>query len=93
MEDEKVQTGANILIGLGLIIMIVGMYVSFAMPYEITSSYTWYNPISSRYETSTSTVTIHGHPMGYLVDGFGFFLLLIGLIAKAGKKPDRREPI
>lgn len=76
------------LIVIGFFIMIVGLLIAFAMPYNINSSYTWYNPITERYETVTSTATVYGHPVGWAIDGIGFFMLLIGLmIHPNGSKP------
>jgi hypothetical protein len=78
----------NALIVLGFFIMVIGLFIAFAMPYNIDSSYTWYNPITERYETLTSTVTVYGHPIGFVLDGVGFFMLLIGLMMHPdGSKP------
>jgi hypothetical protein len=76
-EDER-----NALIVIGFFIMVIGLFVALAMPYDITSEYSWFNPISGRYETVRSKVTVYGHPMGWVLDGIGFFLLLIGLMIK-----------
>jgi len=81
----------NALFVLGFIIMVIGFFIAFAMPYNINSSYTWYNPIAERYETITSTVTVYGHPIGWVFGGIGFFMLLIGLMMKpnGSKVPTR----
>lgn len=79
------------LIVLGFIIMVIGFFIAFAVPYNINSSYTWYNPITERYETITSTVTVYGHPIGWVFDGIGFFMLLIGLMMHPNSsKPSTR---
>jgi len=70
----------NALIALGFFIMVIGSLIALAMPYDINSSYTWYNPMSERYETVTSTVTVYGHPIGWVIDGIGFLMLLTGLM-------------
>lgn len=86
-ESERIT-----LIFLGFIIMVIGLLIAFAMPYNINSSYTYYNPITERYETVTSTVTIYGHPIGWAIDGIGFFMLLIGLmIHPNGSKPSTQR--
>jgi hypothetical protein len=82
-EDEKIA-----LIILGFLIMVIGMVIAFTMPYNINSSYTYYNPFSKQYETVTSTVTVYGHPIGWVFDGIGFFMLLIGLMIH----PNGSEP-
>lgn len=68
------------LIIFGLILMGIGFFVAIAMPYNINSSYTYYDPFTHRYETVTSTITVYGHPLGWVMDGVGFFILLIGLL-------------
>jgi len=68
------------LIIFGFILMGIGLFVAFAMPYNINSSYSYYDPFTQRYETVTSTVTVYGHPIGWVFDGIGFLILLIGLM-------------
>jgi hypothetical protein len=82
----------NGLIFLGFIIMILGLFIAFAVPYNINSSYSYYNPIDGRYETVTSTVTVYGHPIGFVLDGVGFFMLLIGfMIHPNGSTPSTQR--
>jgi hypothetical protein len=82
-KDEK-----SGLIVIGIILMLIGLFVAFAVPYNIDSSYSYYDPFTNRYQTVTSTVTVYGHPVGWVLDGFGFFLFLGGLVAH----PDGSQP-
>ena len=50
------------------------------MPYDVNSSYTYYDPYSNRYRTETSTVTLYGNPSGWILDGIGFFMFFGGLM-------------
>lgn len=68
------------LIILGFILMVIGFFVAFAMPYNINSTYTYYDVFTNSYHTATSTITVYGHPFGWVLDGIGFFVLLMGLV-------------
>ncbi len=68
------------LIGAGVFLCIIGIFIAYAMPYDVESSYRYYNAYSRRYETITSTVTMYGHPAGWAFDGLGFLMILLGLI-------------
>ncbi len=82
----------NALIALGFFLTVVGTYIAFAVPYDIDSSYSYYDPISGRYETVTSTVTVYGHPIGFVLDFVGFVMLLIGLLMHPnGSKPSTQR--
>jgi len=63
--------------------MVVGTFIGFAMPYDINSSYSWHNPISGKYETTTTSVTVYGHPIGWAIDGIGFLILLVSLMVQS----------
>jgi hypothetical protein len=84
---DKGSTRDDLII-LGLVLMGIGLFVAVALPYPINSSYTYYNSFTYRYETVTSTITVYGHPIGWIPTGIGFFLLLIGLMTHpSGSKP------
>jgi hypothetical protein len=70
----------DVLIVLGLVLMGIGFFIAVAVPYNINSSYTYYDPLTYRYETITSTITVYGHPIGWALDGIGFLMLLVGLM-------------
>lgn len=70
------------LIALAFLLMGAGTVIAFAMPYDINSSFSWHNPVTGKYETSTTTVTVYGHPIGWAIDGIGFLILLVGLMVQ-----------
>lgn len=73
--EEKVQQGATILILLGLLLIIVGLYVAFALPYTIYSTFDHYS----------SSVTMVGHPAGWAAESAGWIFLIIGGVAASKK--------
>jgi hypothetical protein len=73
-DDKKV------LIFFGLLICVAGMVVAFALPYQVTSSTQYHNPVMWRWETVTTTVTVYGHPIGFVLDGVGFLMFIGGLL-------------
>lgn len=72
--------GRTLLIGAGIFLCIIGGFVVFTLPYDVESSHQYYNAYSHRYETITSTVTLYGHPAGWVFDGIGVLMILAGLM-------------
>jgi len=82
----------NALLGFSIFLMFIGTIIAFALPYDITSEYTYYDPFTNRYETVTSTITVYGHPIGWVVDGIGFFIFLGALVIHPnGSKPSTQR--
>ena len=76
-EDER-----NLLLGFSILMMIIGTFIGFALPYSMTSEYSYYDPFTNRYQTMTTTITVYGHPIGWVIDGVGFFIFLGALMIK-----------
>jgi len=81
-KKESAEKTHTMLLALSFTLMIAGLLISFCLPYPIYSETEYYNPITKRYETISSTVIVYGHPFGFVLDGIGFILLLYVIMTK-----------
>lgn len=68
---------SDVVIGFGILLIIIGMCITFA-PYPFTQK-TYYTDYTGQRYVITVTGTAYGHPIGFLIDGIGFILLISGL--------------
>ncbi|MCW4018071.1 MAG: hypothetical protein NWF00_05265 [Candidatus Bathyarchaeota archaeon] len=75
----------------GAFIGIVGLAIGFAMPYTVSSTTNYRNPVTGRYESVTTSATLYGHPAGYALAGVGSVMFIIGLIANSSSSSTPTE--